>query len=151
MKFMTLARQDLLFHPVHGLCRVDKVTERRGSGGPVLCYSLVPRAVSKTKVRFEIAAPDLTASGFHKVISSGEAKKILAYLRAGDSSSGQADQTWALARNILSFSKDKLNSRDQRKRQLMDYSVRGLVREFACVLGVSLQEAAQRIRQKYAA
>ncbi len=147
MKPGMLAPQDLLYHPAHGLCRVDRVTVQERSGKKVACYSLVPRIATKMKVRFVIAEPDLEVSGFHRVISVTEARKILAYLRTGDNSASQTDQTWALARNILSFTKDKLNPRDQRKRQLLEHSVRGLVGEFSCVLEISLKEAVRKIEQ----
>lgn len=142
-----LVRQDLLFHPVHGLCRVDRVTRQSRPGGTVPCYSLVPKTMSKMKVRFIIAAPEMEVSGFHKVISTKEANKILDYLKAGDSGADQTDQTWTLARNILSFAKDKLKTRDQRKRQLLEHSIKGLVGELACVFHLSLNEAASRIEK----
>lgn len=141
------AKQDLLYHPTHGLCRVERVTEQEQAGKKVPCYSLVPRVGSKMKVRFVVAAPDLEASGFHRVISAKEANRILEYLKAGDNSADQTGQTWTLAKNILSFSKDKLNPRDQRKRQLMEHSVKGLVGEFSCVLKISLKEAVRKIQQ----
>ncbi len=146
----TLSRQDLLFHPSHGLCRVDTVTRKRGNGPSVLCYSLVPKVMSRMKVRFVVAAPDLRASGFHKIISAREAKKILDYLKAGDGRAEQSDQTWALARNILSFSKERSNPRDQRQRQLLEHSVKGLVGELACVLQLDLKKTTSLVRKNLA-
>lgn len=147
VKMKAIARKDLLFHAVHGLCLVDRVTEEMRGGKKVACYSLVPKVMSKMKVRFLLTEPDLEASGFHKVISAQEASKILDYLKVGDDKSEQTEQPWILARNILCFSKDKLKARDQRKRQLLEYSVRGLSGELASALGLSLKELALRIEK----
>lgn len=148
MKPEKLTRRDLLFHPVHGLCRVDTVTKQSRPGGSVLSYSLVPKTVSKTKVRFVILETDLEVSGFHKVISVKEVKKILNYLKAGSSKVEQSGSTWVLARNIFSFSKDnKINARDPKKRQSIEYSIKGLVSEVAYVLRITLKDAAGKIRK----
>ncbi len=146
-KIKPIARKDLLFHAVHGLCLVDKVTRETRGGKKVACYSLVPTVMGKMKVRFLVAEPDLETSGFHKIISAKEAAKILEYLKAGDDKSEQTEQPWILARNILCFSKDKLKARDQRKRQMLEYSVRGLTGELASAFGVSLKESASRIEK----
>ncbi len=147
MKLKKIVSGDLLFHAVHGLCRVERVIEQDQSGKKVPCYSIVPRVMSKMKVRFVIAMTDLEVAGFHALISAKEAKKILNYLRAGDSSVAQTEHKWILAKNILSFSADKLRVRDQRKRQMLEHSVKGLVGEFSFVLKVTLKEAAARIQK----
>jgi len=116
----------------------------------MLCYSLVPKTTSKMKVRFLVPASDLKTSGFHKVISIKDAKKILDYLRTGKDKVEQSDQTWTLARNILSFSKNKVNTRDQRKRQQLEHSVKGLVGELAYVLQMSFKKTALLIGKNLA-
>lgn len=150
MKPEKLERHDLLFHPAHGLCRIDTVTRQRGAAGPALSYSLVPKMMSRMKVRFFISEADLEASGFHKIISVKEAHQILGYLKTGDSGTEQTGQTWKLARNILCFSKDKINTRDQRKRQQLEHSMKGLVGEIACVLQLRIKDAAARIEKSLA-
>lgn len=145
MKSKKITSRDLLFHPAHGLCRVDRVIEHKRAGQKELSYSLVPKTTNKMKVRFIIAANAVESSGFHRVMSSKEAGKILDYLKAGDDSPTQTDQTWMLAQNILSFSADKLNTRDQRKRQLLEHSVKGLVGELACAFKTPLKQAADKI------
>jgi hypothetical protein len=72
-----IARKGFLFHPAHGLCRVDRLTEEERAGQKILCYSIVPKAKSKMKVRFVVAVSDAESSGFHKVISVKEAGKLL--------------------------------------------------------------------------
>lgn len=138
---------ELLFHPVHGLCRVDRASGQTRSGKKDLCYSLVPKITPRMKVRFFVPDSDMAASGFHRIISSKEANGILDYLKAGDSSGIPINQTWALARNILAFSVDRLKTKDQRKRQLLEHSIKGLVGELAYVLKISLKETAARIEK----
>lgn len=145
-----VAKQDLLYHPAHGLCRVDRITEREQSGKKVPCYSLVPKVTSKMKVRFVIAAPDLESSGFHRVVSAKEASRILDYLKDGTGNAGRTDQAWVLAQNILGFSTEKLKTRDQRKRQLLEHSVKGLVGELACAFNSTLREASSRVEKSLA-
>lgn len=145
-----LASGDLLFHPVHGLCRVERVTQEDRGGKKEWCYALVPKVAIRMKVRFVVAASDIKASGFHGVLSKPEAKKVLDYLKAGKFDVEQTQPAWILARNILTFSVDRLKTRDQRKRQLLDYSIKGLVGELACVFRLSLKEAAARIEKNLA-
>jgi len=141
------AGNDLLFHPAHGLCRVERMIEQDRSGQKVLCYSLVPKAMNKMKVRFVVAVSDAESSGFHRVISAKEAGKLLDYLKGGDGSAVQTNPAWVLARNILSFSADKLKTRDLRKRQLLEHSIKGLVGELACAFKISLKETASYIEK----
>lgn len=138
---------DLFFHAVHGLCRLDRKVEQERMGKKVLCYSMVPRKVNKMKVRFVVAATDMDIAGFHKLITVREANEILKHLKDGDEKALQKNQTWVLAQNILTFSADKLRTRDQRKRQKLELSVRGLVGEFAFVFKTSLKEAADKIQK----
>lgn len=92
----------------------------------------------------------MQASGFHSMLSKPEAKKILAYLKAGKFGEEQTLPAWNLARNILIFSVDRLKTRDQRKRQLLEHSIKGLVGELACVFKLSLKEAAARVEKHLA-
>lgn len=146
---------DLLFHAVHGLCRIDKVMEKSPSGETSLCYALVPKARTKMKTRFVITAAGMEASGFHSPVSAKEADKILQYLKAGDSSDAAPKsassvisqaQTWSLAQVILSLSFEKYEAKDQRKRQILERSVKGLIGELAYVFNTSLKETAAKIQ-----
>ena len=151
---------DLLYHAVHGLCRVDEVIKQNQSGKEVPCYSLVPKAADKMKARFIVRAADMEVSGFHVLVSPKEANRILDYLKAGDkvtapsgvtpktvSSFAEQHQTWGLAQAILSFSHDKFEAKDQRKRQMLERSAKGLVGELAFVFKTTLKETAARVQK----
>lgn len=99
------------------------------------------------KVRFEITASEVAVSGFHHVITAKEAQKVLNYLKTGDSSGTQTHQTWLRAQNILAFSEDKTNARDQRKRKLLESSIKGLVGELSCALNLSVKDTVSRIEK----
>lgn len=142
-----ISGNDFLFHPAHGLCRVDRAKEQDLSGQKVMCYSLVPKVMGKMKVRFLVAVSDVESSGFHRVISAKEAGRLLDFLKGGDDRVVQTIPAWALARNILFFSRGKVKTRDQRQRKAFELSVKGLVGELACVFKTSLEETAERVRR----
>lgn len=150
---------DLLYHAVHGLCRVDRVLKPQ-SPAEGLSYSLLPKVMNKMKSRFIIPASDLEASGFHNVISVKDANRILDYLKAGDPDAipseampraltafAQPNETWGLAQMILTFSREKLEAKDQRKRQMLERSTKGLVGELSCVYKISPKETVARIQK----
>ena len=139
---------DLLYHAVHGLCRVDEITKENHSGREVPCYSLVPKTANRMKVRFVVSVVDLQASGFHAPVSLKGAREILEYLRAGTLSACTADdQAWVLARAILSSSRDNLEFKDARKRQMLERSAKGLVGELAYVFKMTLKETAASVQK----
>jgi hypothetical protein len=155
-----IAQGDLLYHAVHGLCRVDEIGRQKESGKEVLSYSLVPKVANRMKVRFVIADTDLKASGFHALVSLKEANEILAYIEAGDieaipsavgaraaASSRPENQAWELAREVMTFSREHVEVKDQRKRQVLERSVSGLVRELAFVFKATLKETAGKVRR----
>ena len=154
MKKAKIASGSLLYHPVHGLCRVERVTpaSSSGQGGP--SYSLVPKVVAKMKSRFVISEADLEVSGFHGLVSPQEANKILLFLKkspvkkrsdAEAAPSSPRDQAWGLAQAIVSFAHEKFEAKDQRKRQALEHSAKGLVGELSCVYKFSLKKTADRI------
>jgi len=151
MKKEKIANGDLLYHPIHGLCRVERVT--RSSPQEGISYSLVPKVATKMKARFVISAADLAVSGFHGLVSPREANKILHYLKAGngkgqpgiDSSADLQDQAWGLARSLQTFAHDKFEAKDQRKRQALERSAKGLVGELSCVFKLTLKKTADRV------
>ena len=99
------------------------------------------------KARFIIAVTDIETSGFHGLLSIKEAIEVLDYLKAGDSRAVQTNPTWALAQSILSFSSGKFKTKDPRKRQMLERSVKGLVGELACVLKMTLKETTARVQK----
>lgn len=153
MKKEKIANGDLLYHPIHGLCRVERVTQPNLSRREGLSYSLVPKMVAKMKSRFVISAADLEISGFHGLVSPREANKILNFLKSGNGKhhpeptapANPQDQTWGLARTLLTLAHDKFEAKDQRKRQALERSARGLVGEFSCVFKLTLKKTAERI------
>lgn len=160
MKPGEIAQGDLLYHATHGLCRVDGITKESQAGKVALCYSLVPKTANRMKARFVIWANDIKISGFHVPVSLKEANKILESLKSGDikkvlsgvkpkaaSLFAQENQTWTMARDVLSFSKGNLEAKDQRKRQMLENSARGLVGELAVVFKTSMREAAEMVRK----
>jgi len=148
MKKEKIKNGDLLYHPVHGLCRVERVLPPSSPGtGP--SYSLVPKIAAKMKSRFVIAATDLEVSGFHNLISRQEANKILLYLskKRAEAAPGFQAQAWTLAQTILTFAHEKFEAKDQRKRQALERSAKGLVGELSCVLNLTLQKTAERLQK----
>lgn len=153
MKKEKIVRGDLLYHPIHGLCRVERVTRPVQPGQNGLSYSLVPKIATKMKSRFVISAADLEVSGFHDLVTPREANKILNHLKAGigkghpktASSSNPQDQAWGLARTLQTFAYDKFEAKDQRKRQALERSVKGLVGELSCAFKIPLKKTADRI------
>lgn len=147
----TIAQGDLLYHSVHGLCRVDDIAKESQSGKEVLRYSLVPKIATKMKVRFVIAHSDMKASGFHGLILPKEADEVLKYLAAGNikaaPTASPAHQVWELAAAILSFSGETMEVKDQRKRQMLERSVKGLVRELSLVFKMTLKDTAALVRK----
>ncbi len=142
-----IAEGDLLYHTAHGLCRVDRVVHENRLGKEVLCYALVPKIKNRMKVRYVIPHDEIEASGFHTLVSIKEANGILDYLKAGDDTAVQTNQTWILAQNLLGFSSEKIGAREQRKRQILEHSARGLVGELAYVLKMTLEETVDLVRK----
>ncbi len=149
MKKEKIMNGDLLFHSVHGLCRVERVTH------PGPSYSLVPKIATKMKARFVISASDMEVSGFHGLISPREANKILHYLKAGNGKNHSKSEmpsssqvhAWDLAQGLLSFAYDKFEAKDQKKRQALERSAKGLVGELSCVFKTTLKKTADRIQK----
>lgn len=143
-----ITQGDLLFHTVHGVCRVDEIAREGPASREVLNYSLVPNKVNKMKVRFVVPAAEMKPSGFHVLVSPKEAQEILECLKDGDFTAGsEEDQAWMLAKAVFASSHDELGMKDSRKRQMLERSTRGLVGELAFVLKMTLREAAVSIKK----
>ncbi len=153
MKKEKIANGHLLYHPVHGLCRIERVTQPGPYDQRGPSYSLVPKIATKMKARFVISAADLEISGFHGLVSPKEANKILHYLKSGNGkgrprtepSQNLQDQAWGLARTLQTFAYDKFEAKDQRKRQALERSAKGLVGELSCVFKLTLKKTADRV------
>ena len=155
-----IAQGDLLYHAVHGLCRVDHLVKQKQAGKEIRSYSLVPKVTNKMKIRFTITDKDMVASGFHALVSTKEANEILDYFKAGDVTAvprgvepkalpdfAQDNQTWGLAQALLSFSHENMEIKDQRKRQMLERSAKGLLLELSFVFKTTMKETAVKVRK----
>ena len=145
-------RGDALYHSVHGLCCVKEIVKQNGIGKEEGYYSLVPKLTNRMGIRFLVSVNDVETSGFHLPISLKEANEILDYLKtsnvkASPDSLVQDNGAWAFAKAVLVFSCDKLQDRNQRKRELLDRAAKGLVRELAFVLEISAKQAASKVQR----
>ena len=140
----TIVKNDLLFHAVHGLCRVAAMT--RSVQAKELSYTLLPVTNNKAKIRFVIPESALKNSGFSKLVSAKEGHAILKYFKTGKKDDSKDSQAWKLAMLIGSESSSKESVKDARKRQQVDSAVKGLTSELAFVLKMTLKEIAGTIR-----
>lgn len=145
----TIIKEDLLFHSVHGLCRVAEIT--RADQSAETRYSVLPVSKNLAKVRFIIPESSMEISGFSKLISTGEANAILEYFKTGDKKDSECGQTWMLAVLVWAESYNKEAVKDKRKRQRLEHAVRGLVSELAFVLNFTLKGMAERIQKNLGA
>ncbi len=144
-----ITKDDLVFHSVHGLCRVASVTS---SALPKeVNYSLLPVSANKGKVRFIIPESSLEMSGFSKLISVKEAHAILDYFKTGEKKDSACSQAWTLAITVWSESCNAEAVKDKKKRQVLERSVNALVGELAYVLKSTLKEMAERIQRNLGA
>ncbi len=141
----TIAKDDLLFHSVHGLCRVASVSP--GAQSKESSYLLFPVPSNRAKARFTIPESLLVDSGFSKLISVKEANAILEYFKTGAKKASECGQAWTLASMIWSESLSKDPVKDTRKRQMLGRSVKGLAGEIAYVLKFTIKEVATKIQR----
>jgi RNA polymerase-interacting CarD/CdnL/TRCF family regulator len=144
-----IVQGSLLYHAVHGLCCVKKLTRQKEIGKETLFYSLEPKSSNKSKVRFLVPEAAMEASGFHLLVSAAQAKGILKYLKHDGASTlvaGSEHEAAHFAREIISISHEDKTAKDQRTRKRVERSVHGLVGELAVSLEISLKEIAQMIR-----
>ncbi len=143
-----IAQGDLLFHAVHGVCRVDEIDRESSTSREVLSYALVPNNLNRMKVRFVVPLAEMKPSGFHTLISPKEAQGILDSLKDGDfTPNGEEPQAGELAKVIFTSSREDLGMKDARKRQVLERSARGLVGELAFVLKMTLKEMTTSVKK----
>ncbi len=140
-----ILKDDLFFHSVHGLCRVEAVTQQTKS--KETSYALVPVPSKRAKTQYIIPESSLAESGFSKLITLKNAKAILKYFETGEKKGSGDHPAWEAAELVMAESQNKSTVRDARKRQMLERSVKGLVGEIAYVFNTTLQETSNRIRK----
>jgi len=148
----------LLYHAVYGLCRVHRLVKQTPAGEEVASYLLMPKKINHMKTRITIAAADMETSGFHSPISVKEANEILEYLTTGDSTSTSSaalskthssavehNEIWDMAQTVFSY--EKTGTKDRVKRQVLEYSIKGIVGEFAHVFNITLKKSAEKVQK----
>lgn len=142
-------RGDLLFHSIHGLCRVKEIIPEKQMDRKALYYALVPEAapINRMSERFLIPIENLEASGFHPLVTPHQANDVLDYLKGQSRIEGKGCVIWELANEILTFCQEEPPQKNAKTRQSLERSVRGLIGELAIVFEISLVEAAAKVRK----
>ena len=137
----------LLFHSIHGLCRIKEIIQQKQMDKAALYYALIPQMGTRTSERFLIPVEHVETSGFHSPASLQQANAALDFLKGYGKLLTQTIPLWVMAKEILVFCQETPQATDQRTRQALQRSVRGLIGELAIVLEISLQEAATKVRK----
>lgn len=140
-----ILKDDLLFHSVHGLCRVQGVTLATRS--EETSYALLPVSTNRAKVRFVIPQSSMENSGFRKLMTRKEAQAILDYFKSKTKKDSECGQCWMMAATIVAESGSKDFLKDARRRQAVERAVKGLCAELAFVLDATVSEIAGRIQK----
>ena len=139
-----IAKEDLYFHAVHGLCRVAEIDK---SSKPNVSYALLPVVRNRAnKTRFVIPGASLAESGFNKLMAAPDAAKILEYFKKGDKKNSDCGAAWDLAVLIRSEALSKEPIKQTQKRQALERAVKSLTNELAIVLQVPSAEMVISIR-----
>ncbi len=143
--FKKIRKNDLMFHSVHGLCRVAETPVVGGTAEKN--YSFVPVFRSRSKARFTVSSEFIATAGFNKLVSAKEAAEILIYFKTGEKKASALTEVWELATLLReeAFSKESL--RDKRKAQKVNHSAKRLSNELAIVLQSTVRETADNIKE----
>ena len=137
----------MLYHSTHGLCQIKEVVQQKQMDKDALYYALVPKSTTRMSERFLIPVDHIATSGFHSLVSPQQANAVLDFLKGRNGAPAHDGPVWGWASDILTFCREMPQAREQRKRQIMQQSLRGLIGELAIVLGISLQEVADKVRK----
>lgn len=140
-----IVKDDLLFHSVHGLCRVSDIT--RPTRSEETSYALLPVSANRAKVRFVIPQSSMENSGFRKLMSRKEAQAIVDYFKSGKKKESEDGHSWMLAATISTEAASKDFLKDARRRQAVERAVKGLCAELAFVLDLTVRDIADRIQK----
>lgn len=137
---------DLLFHSVHGLCRVLAVNPQSSQLAET-GFTLVPVSTNRANAKFMIPESLLISSGFSKLISTAEGNEILDYFKTGEKKDSRSGKTWELAIMIRTESRSKEFAKDGKKRQALDRAVKGICGELAYIYKLTVRDIADRIQK----
>lgn len=140
-----IRKNDLMFHSVHGLCRVAEIPKSATAAAGN--YSFVPVFQSRSKARFTVSREFLETAGFNKLISAKEANEILEYFKTGTKKASAVGGAWDLAVLLREESLSKEPMRDKRRAQKVNHSAKRLASEMAIVLQSTVREMADKIRE----
>ncbi len=140
-----ILKNELLFHTIHGLCRVVSVTREASSKTDY--YELRPVSQTRSKARFTIPRDLLESSGFNRLVSAKEAAEILEYLKTGDKKKTGEGNAWVLAVTLRAEARSKEVLKDKRKAQQLNHLVKSLVGEMAIVLQATAEETLEKIQE----
>ncbi len=140
-----ISKNELLFHSVHGLCRVTEVT-KKAAATPAAC-SLRPVAQTRSNSRFMVPLDLLESSGFNRMVPVQDALEILEYLKNGKKKESAEGNAWTLAVTLRTEARSKEVLKDKRKAQQINQLVKSLANEIAIVLSFTVADARQKIRE----
>ena len=139
-----IAKEDLFFHAVHGLCRIAEIEKVSKSE---INYALLPVVRNRAnKTRFVVPGAFLENSGFNRLILPKVATAILDYFKTGNKKASDTGASWDLAVMIRAESLGKEPIKQTQKRQALERAVKSLNSELAIVLQVTPAEMVVMIR-----
>jgi len=124
----SITTRDLMFHGVHGLCRVTDIREDDGDR----TFTLMPVVRPSGKVTFNIPESSLEASGFEKFITAEEGRVILDFLENGEGGEDESNDShaWQSARMLRGAARAEALAPNARERQRLDRCIRGARAEY---------------------
>lgn len=140
-----IRKNDLMFHSVHGLCRVAEIP--KGGALAENNYSFVPVFRSRSKARFTVSKEFIDTAGFNKLVSAKEAAELLEYFKTGRKSDSSTGEVWELAVLLREESFSKEPQRDKRKALRVNHAAKRISNELAIVLQSTVREMADQMKQ----
>jgi len=156
--------RSILFHPIHGALRVEKIFANPRSDAGNLCYHLKPAGHNYAGTSFFIPADRICEEGLHRPLTAVEAQKILKRLKKSKRNKVMSQErreielvalrhqnTPAAFADILSMlARTGKGKYAWGKRIILQYSAAALVHEIAFALKISAAEASLLIRKALA-
>lgn len=140
-----ILKNELLFHSIHGLCRVAEVTKAAPSE-QASCF-LRPVSQTRSKARFTVPLDLLESSGFNKIVSAKDAAEILEYFKTGDKKKSAEGNAWTMAVTLRTEARSKEVLKDKRKAQQLNLLVKSLTNELSIVLESHVTETRAKIQE----